>query len=89
MRLLIEVPEALFAIGARFLEKQPFGKIVVEWQRQLLAVVRLRIGHASIERRGRFVGEGWRRVEPGEQPGVEVAAVQPSRVDPAGLQRGD
>ncbi|MNJ46686.1 hypothetical protein D3C77_418230 [compost metagenome] len=88
MRLLIEVPQPLLAIGARFLEEQPLGKIVVERQRQILAVIHLRVGHTSIERGRSFVGEGRGRVEPRQQPGVEVAPGQPSRVDPAGLQRG-
>ncbi|MNJ27081.1 hypothetical protein D3C77_215770 [compost metagenome] len=86
--LLIEVPQALLAIGARFLEEQPLGEVVVERQRQLLAALRLRVGHTSKERVGGFAGESRSGVEPGQQPGVEIAPGQPVRADSAGLQRG-
>ncbi|MNN43936.1 hypothetical protein D3C81_1582020 [compost metagenome] len=86
--LLIEVPQTLLTIGARFLEEQPLGEVVVERQRQLLAVIPFRIRHTSIERGRGFAVEGRSRVEPGQQPGVEIAPSQPPRVDPAGLQRG-
>ncbi|MCY1458971.1 hypothetical protein D9M71_764040 [compost metagenome] len=84
--LLIEVPQTLLAVGARLLEEQPLGEIVVERQRQLLAVIPFRIKHTPIERGGGFVGEGRSGVEPTQQPGVEVAPGQSPRADPAGLQ---
>ncbi|MNV96153.1 hypothetical protein D3C71_1911220 [compost metagenome] len=86
VRLLIEIPQTLVAIRARLLEEQSLHKVVVERQRETIAVIFLRVGHASIERCGRFAGEGRGRVEPGQHPGVKVAPGHSPRANPAGLQ---
>ncbi|MCY1179652.1 hypothetical protein D3C81_1271470 [compost metagenome] len=52
MRLLIEVPQALVAIRAWLLKEQSLGKIVVERQRQSIAVILLGVGHLTIKRCG-------------------------------------
>ncbi|MNS57888.1 hypothetical protein D3C72_907890 [compost metagenome] len=52
VRLLIEIPQTLVAIRARLLEEQSLHKVVVERQRETIAVIFLRVGHASIERCG-------------------------------------
>ncbi|MNJ78968.1 hypothetical protein D3C77_768530 [compost metagenome] len=65
MGLIIEKPEPVLDIRARFVEEQPLGEVMIEGQFQRLAVARLRIGHAAVELLGRFVGEPGCRIEPG------------------------
>ncbi|MNG39772.1 hypothetical protein D3C84_1280320 [compost metagenome] len=65
MGLIVEVPESALDIRTRFVEEQPLGEVVIEGQFQRLTVARLRIGHATVERLGRLIGERGCRIEPG------------------------
>ncbi|MNR08109.1 hypothetical protein D3C85_1242520 [compost metagenome] len=66
MGLIVEEPQSVLHIRTRFVEEQPLGKVMIEGQFQRLAIARLRIGHATVELFGCFIGEPGRRIEPGQ-----------------------